>query len=73
MVATTEASAVFGIGETDPKARAALALADDGALVRQLAQAFGGVEYLVDAAREFIENWEAETCRARISPEKTTF
>ena len=59
--------AVFGIGETDPQARAALALAEDGALIRQLSQAFGGVEYLDDAAREFIENWEVETYRARIS------
>ena len=61
------AQAVFGIGETDPQARAAQTLAEDGALIRQLSQAFGGVEYLDDAAREFIENWEVETYRARIS------
>ena len=65
VVVTPEA--VFGIGETDRPARAALELAEDGALVRQLAEAFGGAEYLNDTAREFIENWEVESYRAKVS------
>jgi len=28
-----------------------------------LAAAFGGIQFLVDAAREFIENWEVESYR----------
>ena len=30
-----------------------------------LARAFGGVQYLTDAARDFLEHWEVESYRAR--------
>jgi len=58
-------NAVFGIGENVKKAMLALELAQDGALVEQLAAAFGGIEYMTDAAREFIENWEVESYRQK--------
>ena len=40
-------------------------LAQDGALVMQLAEAFGGINYMTDEQREFIENWEVESYRAQ--------
>ena len=56
---------VFAAAESQKKADLALELAMDGALVRQLAEAFGGVQYLTDAAREFIEQWEVEAYRQK--------
>lgn len=56
---------VYGIGTSQKNADLALELAQDGALVIQLAEAFGGVEYMSDAAREFIENWEVESYRQK--------
>lgn len=56
-------SGVWAIGPSDKQARLTLELALDGALVQQLAGAFGGVRFLSDAAREFIENWEVENYR----------
>ena len=58
-------NAVFGIGYSDKKAALALELAQDGTLVQQLANAFGGIEYMTDQAREFIENWEVESYRSK--------
>lgn len=57
--------AVFGVADTEKGAKLALELAKDGALVHKLAQAFGGIEYLTDRAREFIENWEVESYRKK--------
>lgn len=57
--------AVFGVSENAKGARLALELAQDGALVEQLAAAFGGIEYMTDRAREFIENWEVESYRKK--------
>jgi rhamnose utilization protein RhaD (predicted bifunctional aldolase and dehydrogenase) len=54
---------VFGVGASEKVAVLALELARDGALLEQLAPAFGGIEYLDDREREFIENWEAEAYR----------
>jgi len=59
------ADAVFGVGASEKVAELALVMADDGALVKQLAEAFGGIEYMTDPAREFIENWEVEAYRAK--------
>jgi rhamnose utilization protein RhaD (predicted bifunctional aldolase and dehydrogenase) len=39
------------------------AMAADAALIRHLANAFGGVQLLDDRARHFIETWEVETYR----------
>ncbi|HOL30537.1 MAG TPA: class II aldolase/adducin family protein [Anaerohalosphaeraceae bacterium] len=55
--------AVFGVSTSPKAARLALELAQDGGLVRQLAAAFGGVDYMTDTARQFIENWEVESYR----------
>lgn len=54
---------VFGAGESQRKADLALEMSQDGALVTQLARAFGGICYLTDRARYFIENWEVEAYR----------
>ena len=56
---------VFGVGLNQKKAELALELAQDGALVQQLAAAFGGIQYMTDRAREFIEHWEVESYRAQ--------
>jgi len=58
---------VYGLGTTEKNARLALEFAMDGAQVLQLSQAFGGVEYMSDAAREFIENWEVESYRQSVA------
>ncbi len=58
-------SAVFGLGETQKKADLALKMAKDGAFIKQLAQAFGGIDYMSDKARAFIENWEVESYRSK--------
>ena len=56
---------VFGVGASQKKAELALELAQDGALVAQLTAAFGGLQYMTDRAREFIEHWEVESYRAK--------
>ncbi|MFA5689201.1 MAG: class II aldolase/adducin family protein [Kiritimatiellales bacterium] len=56
-------SRIYGIGTSQKNAALALELAQDGALVIKLAAAFGGIEYMTDAAREFIEHWEVESYR----------
>lgn len=56
-------SSVYGIGRSRIAAQRALDLARDGGLVRQLAQAFGGVQYMTRDARRFIETWEVESYR----------
>jgi len=61
VVSTTEG--VYTFGESDKVADLARDLAQDGALIVQLADAFGGVQFMTDVAREFIENWEVESYR----------
>lgn len=56
---------LFAAGSSPARAELALALALDGALVVQLAEAFGGAQYMDDAARDFIENWEVEAYREK--------
>ncbi len=57
--------AVLSVGASERVADLALILAQDGALVQQLTEAFGGVQFMTDDAREFIENWEVEAYRAK--------
>jgi rhamnose utilization protein RhaD (predicted bifunctional aldolase and dehydrogenase) len=57
--------AIYGAGASQKVADLALILAQDGALVQQLTAAFGGLRFMSDAAREFIENWEVESYRAK--------
>jgi len=61
------ANRVFGIGTTPNNAELALELAQDGAQIMQLAEAFGGIDYMTDRAREFIENWEVESYRQSVA------
>ncbi len=56
---------VYAAGPTIKKAALSLELARDGALVGQLAEAFGGVRFLDDRQREFIEQWEVESYRQK--------
>ena len=56
---------VYGIGTSQKNADLALELAQDGALVMQLTEAFGGIHYMTAAQREFIENWEVESYRQK--------
>ena len=58
---------VYGIGVTEKNASLALLFAQDGAQVMKLSQAFGGLEYMTDRAREFIENWEVESYRQAVA------
>ena len=57
--------AVYALGANPSAAGLALELAQDGALIKQLAETFGGVNYLDNAARNFIENWEVESYRRK--------
>jgi rhamnose utilization protein RhaD (predicted bifunctional aldolase and dehydrogenase) len=60
---------VYGIGTSQVHANLALDLAKDGAQVVRLTEAFGGIEYMTDSARKFIENWEVESYRKKqVSP-----
>jgi len=61
------ANRVFGIGTTPNNAELALQLSQDGAQIMQLAEAFGGLEYMTERAREFIENWEVESYRQSVA------
>ena len=58
---------IYGLGVTEKNAGLALLFAQDGAQVLKLSQAFGGVEYMTDRAREFIENWEVESYREKVA------
>ncbi len=60
-------SGVYGLGPDGKQAQLALAFARDGALVKQLAEAFGGITYLDDRSAQFIENWEVEQYRRKVS------
>lgn len=55
---------VFACGDSQNRAELAMELAKDGALIIQLCAAFGGVKFMSDEARLFIENWEAESYRS---------
>lgn len=59
--------AVFCAGRNRAAAETVRLLAENGALVEQLAAAFGGVRFLDDAQRSFIENWEVESYRAKVA------
>jgi rhamnose utilization protein RhaD (predicted bifunctional aldolase and dehydrogenase) len=57
---------VFTTGTNERSTDAAMKLAKDGALVEQLTAAFGGVKYMSEKARTFIENWEVEVYRQKV-------
>ncbi len=56
---------LLACGPNTAAAERAAEFAADAARIRQLARAFGGVQYLTDAARDFLEHWEVESYRAR--------
>ena len=58
-------NAVYAVGATEKKADLALQLALDGSLVIKLAEAFGGIDFMTDSSRLFIENWEVESYRSK--------
>jgi rhamnose utilization protein RhaD (predicted bifunctional aldolase and dehydrogenase) len=57
---------VFGTGPNQRAAALALQFSQDGAQIIQLAKAFGGIRYMDDRARDFIENWEVEAYRRKL-------
>jgi len=57
--------AVYGLGSSPKSAQLALELAIDGAQVIHYANAFGGIQFMTDEARAFIENWEVESYRKK--------
>ena len=59
--------ALFCAGKNKANADTVLQLVENGALIEQLSQAFGGINYLTDAQRSFIENWEVESYRAKVA------
>jgi len=61
------AAGVFGLADTEKNARLALLFAQDGALVQQLAAAFGGVRFMSRQASDFVENWEVEAYRRKVA------
>ncbi len=66
-VVVSQTGAVFTSGTSVKTAQTAMAVAKDGALVAQLTEAFGGANYLSDSSRLFIENWEVESYRKKVS------
>jgi len=60
-------NAVYGVGRSKKAAELALLFAQDAARIVPLAEAFGGVQWMTDAARAFIENWEVESYRSKVS------
>jgi rhamnose utilization protein RhaD (predicted bifunctional aldolase and dehydrogenase) len=58
---------VMGVGTNEKNAALALEFSQDGALVKHLAEAFGGIQYMSDSARDFIDNWEVEAYRRQIA------
>ncbi len=65
VIATSRA--VYGLGSSQRQAELALEFAQDAAHVVQLAEAFGGVQWMSEQARAFIENWEVESYRSKVS------
>lgn len=57
--------AVYGLGTSQKSAQLALELAIDGAMIVHYARAFGGIQFMSDRARAFIENWEVESYRKK--------
>jgi NAD(P)-dependent dehydrogenase (short-subunit alcohol dehydrogenase family)/rhamnose utilization protein RhaD (predicted bifunctional aldolase and dehydrogenase) len=66
-VVSVPGKAVFCAGATLKDAKIVAALAKDACRVQHLTEAFGGCNYLSDAGREFIENWEVESYRKKVA------
>lgn len=60
---------IFCFGATENNAALALELAVDGAQIKKLTLAFGGIEYMDRATLEFIDSWEVEAYRRKVAAE----
>jgi rhamnose utilization protein RhaD (predicted bifunctional aldolase and dehydrogenase) len=58
---------VYATGPTRESAGRALAMARDGGVIRQLTAAAGGICYMDEASRRFVETWEAEQYRKKVA------
>ncbi|HCE46468.1 MAG TPA: hypothetical protein DET40_23230 [Lentisphaeria bacterium] len=67
LVVSVPGKAVFTAAKTLRDAGTVELLARDAALVQQLTKAFGGPNYLTEKSYKFIENWEVESYRKKVS------
>ena len=67
LVVSIPGKAVLCAGRTLKDSLTVVSLARDAALVRQYTAAFGGPNFLSDRDRLFIENWEVESYRRKVS------
>jgi len=67
LVVSVPDNVVFCAGPTLKDASTCLDLAKDAAFVQQLSEYCGGVNYLDDFQRTFIENWEVESYRKKVT------
>ncbi len=57
---------IYAVDANARRAELAMELCQDASLILQLAEAFGGVQYMNDQSRLFIENWEVEAYRQKL-------
>jgi rhamnose utilization protein RhaD (predicted bifunctional aldolase and dehydrogenase) len=69
-IAAFQGLGVFGIGPEEKASRLALELFTDAIQVAVYAQAFGGVRFMGPEEINFINTWEVEQYRFRVSAEK---
>ena len=67
LVVSVPGKAVFCVAKSLKDAKTVELLARDAALVQQLSYAFGGPNYLPEKSYKFIENWEVESYRKKVS------
>ena len=72
LVVSVPGRGVFCAGTSLKGAATVAAIAADGALVRQLAAAFGGPNYIGERDRKFIENWEVESYRRSMAAKNSS-
>ncbi|MDR2143413.1 MAG: class II aldolase, partial [Treponema sp.] len=66
-IAAVQGLGVFGIGSSDDNAALALELFTDTMKVAAYAEAFGGPRFMTDEKIAFINNWEAEHYRQKLT------
>lgn len=67
LVVSIPGKAVLCAGRTLKDSVTVVSLARDAAIVKQYTAAFGGPNFLADRDRLFIENWEVESYRRKVS------
>ncbi|GAB1481601.1 hypothetical protein MASR2M78_04160 [Treponema sp.] len=63
---------IFGLGSGEKAARLAVELFKDAVKVAVYTEAFGGPSFMTQDQIDFINNWEVERYRSRISTKETT-